>query len=228
LEQFEVAVTSFERAIKRNPDSETSLIYLASSYGHLGDLRKAEATIETANDLRATNSLPALILESKIIEGCSPITEGFDFPRFGPKRAQDRLRLGLSKIPALNWQYLISSSASGASGKTFDSAMGEWSSRAQTGAGGCTLTTLQLTFVDETKATFPSYANGRILFYAIDDQRKWEGYWVQDGDGCANKKDGSTYWGAVTFQFNDTYTKWKGEYDECGVGRKFPWNGVRQ
>ena len=37
LEQFEAAVTSFERAIKRNPDSETSLIYLASSYGHLGD-----------------------------------------------------------------------------------------------------------------------------------------------------------------------------------------------
>ena len=229
LEQFEAAVTSFERAIKRNPDSETSLIYLASSYGHLGNLRKAEATIETANNLRATNSLPALILESNIIEGCSPITDGFDFPRFGPKQAQDRLRLGLSKIPALDWQSLFIGSASGASGKTFDSAMGEWSSRAQDGGGGCILATMQMTIVDETKATYPSYANGRILFYAIDDQRKWEGYWVQDGaDYCADKKDGSGYWGAVTFRFNDTYTKWKGEYDECGVGRKFPWVGARQ
>jgi TolB-like protein/class 3 adenylate cyclase len=233
LEQFEAAVTSFERAIKRNPDSETSLIYLASSYGHLGNLRKAEATIETANDLRASNSLGALRLESnkrinKLIinvEGCSP--GEIDFPRFGPKQAQDRLRLGLSKIPALDSQFLITGSASGASGKTFDSAMGEWSSRAQ--ERDCTLNTIQMTIVDETKATYLSYGNGRILFYAIDDQRKWEGYWVQDGaDYCANKKDGSTYWGAVTFQFNDTYTKWKGEYDECGVGRKHLWHGVRQ
>jgi hypothetical protein len=86
-----------------------------------------------------------------------------------------------------------------------------------------------MTIVDETKATYPLYGNGRIFFYAIDDQRKWEGYWVQDGaDNCANKKDGSNHWGAVTFQFNDTYTEWKGEYDECGVGRKLPWDGVRQ
>jgi len=223
LEQFEVAVTSFERAIKRNPDSETSLIYLASSYGHLGNLRKAEATIETANDLRATNSLSALSLKSNI-EGCSG--GAIDFPRFGPKRAQDRLRLGLSKIPALDWQNLIIRSASDASAKTFDSAMGEWSTRAQ--EGDCYLTTIQLTIVDETKATY-LYANGRIFFYAIDNPHKWEGYWVQDGaDNCVNKKDGSNHWGAVTFQFNDTYTQWKGEYDQCGEGRKHSWDGVRQ
>jgi tetratricopeptide (TPR) repeat protein len=227
LEQFEEAVTTFERAIKLNPDSETSLIYLASSYGHLGNMRKADATIETANDLRATNSLSALTFESNIIDGCRPITDGFDFPRFGPKQAQDRLRLGLSKIPALDWQTLIAGPASGASGKTFDSAMGEWIVRMQ--GSDCDLVKVQMTIVDEKKATYPSYRNGRILFYAIDDQRKWEGYWVEEARGqCADKKDGSGYWGVVTFRFNDTYTQWKGEFDECGEGRKYPWDGFRQ
>jgi hypothetical protein len=88
----------------------------------------------------------------------------------------------------------------------------------------------QMTIVDEIKATY-TIGNGRIFFYAIDDQRKWEGYWVQDGIvgfDCTDKKDGSTYWGAVTFRFNDTYTQWKGEFDFCGEGRKYPWNGFRQ
>jgi tetratricopeptide (TPR) repeat protein len=107
LEQFEVAVTTFERAVKRNPDSETSLIYLASSYGHLGNMRKAEDTIETANDMRAKLGLGALSLERNSKGGWGPFTGEIDFPHFGPKPAQDRLRLGLSKIPALNWQYLI-------------------------------------------------------------------------------------------------------------------------
>ena len=228
LEQFEAAVTTFERAIKRNPDSETSLIYLASSHGHLGDLTKAEATIETANDLRAANALSALTLESNIIAGCHPITDGFDFPRFGPKRAQDRLRLGLSKIPALSWQALIIGSASGASGKTFDSAMGEWNIRVQ--GPDCILDIAEMTFVDEIKVTYtPSYREGRVFWYAIDDQRKWEGYWVEGARGnCADKKDGSTYWGVLTIRFNDTYTEWKGEFNICGEGRKYPWDGFRQ
>jgi len=159
LEQFEAALTSFERAIKRNPGSEASLIYLASSHGHLGDLGKAEATTETANDLRATNSLSALRLESNI-EGCS--RGEIDFPRFGPKQAQDRLRLGLSKIPALNWQYLNIGPASDASGKTFDSAAGEWSTSSQ--GSDCNLLKYQLTIADKTKAAYPSYRSGQILF----------------------------------------------------------------
>ena len=85
-----------------------------------------------------------------------------------------------------------------------------------------------LTIVDETKAIYPSFRNGRLLFYAIDDQRKWEGYWVEEINGpCADKKDGSTYWGVLTIRFNETYTQWKGEFDECGNGRKYPWNGFR-
>jgi adenylate cyclase len=229
LEQFETAATSFERAIKRNPNSETSLIYLASSYGHLGDLAKAEAIIETANDLRATNLQSTLTLESNIIAGCSPLKTGFNFRRFGPKKAQDRLRLGLSKIPALSWQALTIGSASGTSAKTFDSAMGEWSFRVQ--GPDCILEKYQMTLVDEIKMTYPPPSRmGRVFWYAKDDPRMWKGYWVEgDGTGnCSEEKDGSHFWGVLTIQFNESYTQWKGEFDICGEGRKFPWDGFRQ
>jgi hypothetical protein len=103
--------------------------------------------------------------------------------------------------------------------------MGEWSWRMQ--GPDCILNRGRLTFVDEIKVTYP-YSNGRIFFYAIDDQRKWEGYWVESGgDACADKKDGSTTWGVMTLQFNDIYTKWKGEWDYCGEDRKYPFNGFR-
>ena len=225
LEHFEAAATNFERAIKRNPDNEMSLIYLASSYGHIGDLIKAEAAIQRTNALRAENSEDALRLESNMIGGCPPIPDGFDFPSFGPEQVQERLRLGLSGIPALNWQNMKAGSA-GASGKTFDSAMGEWITVFQ--GSDCDLVKTQFVIVDETKAITPSYRNGRILFYAIDDQRTWEGYWVDEIAGsCAEKKDGSTYWGRLTIRFNEAYTEWKGVMDECGIGRKYPWDGFR-
>ncbi len=57
VENYEAAVATFERAVKRNPENEKPLIYLASSYGHLSRMREAEDTIETANDLRATFGL---------------------------------------------------------------------------------------------------------------------------------------------------------------------------
>lgn len=105
--------------------------------------------------------------------------------------------------------------------------MGEWITIFQ--GSDCYLVKTQLIIVDETKAILPSYRNGRILFYAIDDQRKWEGYWIDEIDGhCADKKDGSTYWGVLTIRFDEAYTEWKGEFDECGEGRKYPWDGLRQ
>ena len=54
MENYEEALITFERAVKRNPKSEMSLIYIASIYGHLGRMREAEDTIETTNELRAT------------------------------------------------------------------------------------------------------------------------------------------------------------------------------
>jgi TolB-like protein/class 3 adenylate cyclase/Flp pilus assembly protein TadD/rhodanese-related sulfurtransferase len=109
VENYEAAVATFERAVKRNPENEKPLIYLASSYGHLSRMREAEDTIETANDLRATFGLGALSLErvDPTTSGFSPFTGEIDFASFGTKPAQARLRAGLSDIPALTWQYLI-------------------------------------------------------------------------------------------------------------------------
>jgi len=46
MEQFEEAATSFERALKRNPENYWVLFYLAAAYGHLGRKQEATAAIE--------------------------------------------------------------------------------------------------------------------------------------------------------------------------------------
>ena len=86
-----------------------------------------------------------------------------------------------------------------------------------------------LKIIDDTRVTY-GYTNGRIFFYSIDKQGKWEGYWVEDSGSkaCINElKDGSRHWGKVIFQFNDSYTKFKGTWDYCGEGKKTPWEGFR-
>lgn len=107
MEQFDEAVTTFERAVKRNPDAEIPLVYLASAYAHLGRLTEAESTIEAANDLRAEHGRGDLGLEPKGAGGYSPFTGEIEFGRFGGEAAQKLLRAGLSVIPALSWQYLM-------------------------------------------------------------------------------------------------------------------------
>ena len=69
-------------------------------------MREAEDTIETANDLRTNFGLGALSLENAVYGG-GPFTGEIDFPSFGAIPAQERLRSGLSNVPALTWQYLI-------------------------------------------------------------------------------------------------------------------------
>jgi TolB-like protein/class 3 adenylate cyclase/rhodanese-related sulfurtransferase len=114
MENYEEALITFERAVKRNPESEMSLIYLASTYGHLGKMREAEDTIETTNELRATSGgLGALSLESVVSSGFSAFRGKIDWQSFGTKAAQERLRAGLSDIPALTWQYLLKFYGSG-------------------------------------------------------------------------------------------------------------------
>ena len=108
MENYEEALSTLKRAVERNPESEMSLIYIASIYGHLGRMREAEDTIETTNELRATlGGLGALTLESTISSGFSAFRGKIDFHSFGSKAARERLRTGLSDIPALTWQYLI-------------------------------------------------------------------------------------------------------------------------
>ena len=83
------------------------MIYLAASYGHLGRIKHADDTIETANDLRAKLGMGDLSLERKSDHWTSPFKGEIDFTRFGRKQAQERVRVGLTEIPALTWQYLI-------------------------------------------------------------------------------------------------------------------------
>ena len=104
--------------------------------------------------------------------------------------------------------------------------MGEWRYEFQRPSGQWAHG--KMTIIDETKATY-GFDNGRILFYAVDDQGKWEGYWVQNtgGSGCGIEKDGSVFWGKTIFQFNETYSSFKGTSDNCGEGIKGYWNGAR-
>jgi hypothetical protein len=122
---------------------------------------------------------------------------------------------------------LIISCATGPSGKSFDSALGEWKTKTVQSSGR--VTSDRMTIIDETKATY-GFGEGRIFFYAVDDQGKWEGYWVEsDGSNmsCTETKDGSNIWGVVVFQFNDSYSSFSGDWDACGQGKKSSWNGYR-
>jgi hypothetical protein len=105
-------------------------------------------------------------------------------------------------------------------GETFDSPLGDWTSKYETNSGWSEPG--PLTIIDKKKATYP-FRNGRILFYATDDPYRWEGIWVQDSSmvaNCETKKDGSIHWGVYTFQFNEDYTKFDATWDSCGEGKK--------
>jgi TolB-like protein/rhodanese-related sulfurtransferase len=108
MKQYEKAAEIFERAAKLNPDNEMPLIYLASSYGHLGRIDDADDAIETANALRNTIGLGELsIRPSHRFSGYPTDKWDLNFKRFGTKATQDHLRAGLTDIPALQWQYLL-------------------------------------------------------------------------------------------------------------------------
>jgi tetratricopeptide (TPR) repeat protein len=107
LEQFKEAAATFERAVKRNVDDDFLWIYLASSYGHLGRIKDADDAIESANDLRAKRGEDFLNLEGKADKTEWHFMSGIDFSRSGEKQAQERLRAGLTEIPALTWQHLV-------------------------------------------------------------------------------------------------------------------------
>jgi rhodanese-related sulfurtransferase len=104
MEQFKEAAATFERAVKRNVDDDIPWIYLASSYGHLGRIKDADDAIESANDLRAKRGESFLNMENN--EESHFLGE-IGFHRFGGKQARERVRAGLTKIPALTWQNLV-------------------------------------------------------------------------------------------------------------------------
>jgi TolB-like protein/class 3 adenylate cyclase/rhodanese-related sulfurtransferase len=109
LEDFEDAAVTFERAVKRNPDNEIPFIYLASAYGHLDRIDDADDVIGEANKLRNLMGLRELTLRDAATYAYNPNPSyrQIDFARFGSKPVQDRVRAGLTDIPELKWQYLI-------------------------------------------------------------------------------------------------------------------------
>ncbi len=119
MERFKEAAATFERAVKRNPNNGLPSIYLAASYGHLGRIKDADDAIETANDLRAKLGMGDQSLERKSDQWYSPFQGEIDFTRFGRKQAQERVRVGLTEIPALTWQYLVTPHPVLAVGKTW-------------------------------------------------------------------------------------------------------------
>jgi tetratricopeptide (TPR) repeat protein len=108
MEKFEEAAAIFERAVKRNPESEVPLIYLASAYGHLGRVEEADNAIDNANNLRNLVGLTGLWLrEAQAWAYDDMYGLRIDFHRFGSRPVQDLLRAGLTDIPSLKWHYLV-------------------------------------------------------------------------------------------------------------------------
>ena len=123
--------------------------------------------------------------------------------------------------------FLVQGCANPVMDQTFDSPDGEWRTGIQYSAGRMSLGTM--TFAGSKKATY-TYRNGRVLFNETDSSGKWKGHWVEDtwsGAICAEEKDGSKSWGEMVYQFNDTYTRFKGTYNICGTGLKNAWEGTR-
>jgi TolB-like protein/rhodanese-related sulfurtransferase len=120
LEQYEDAAMTFKRAVKRNPDSVLPLVYLASSHGHLGRIKDADNAIEAANDIQAKLGMGDLTLERMPDTYTdTPFRGEIDFPRFGGRLAQERVRAGLSDIPAVTWQYRVTTHTILGSGNTW-------------------------------------------------------------------------------------------------------------
>ena len=108
LDDFKSAALTFERAVKRNPDNEVPYIYLAAALGHLGRIDEADDVIEAVNDLRDTIGLAEISLRPSRNFSVEPSEAAeLELARYGSQAVQDRLRQGLSMVPALKWQYLV-------------------------------------------------------------------------------------------------------------------------
>ena len=117
--------------------------------------------------------------------------------------------------------------ATGPSGESFDSPIGKWSEQWESPGG---TNTSRLTIFDETSGKYSPPYDSRVEFHAIDRQRTWKGIWMNDGPGsnsCNEEKGGSKNWGETLYQFNETYNRYKGNWDFCGEGPKYATSGVR-
>jgi len=104
MEHYEAAAATFEHAVKRNVDDYFLWIYLASSYGHLGRIKDAEDAIGSANQIRAMRGESFLVLERDLEMAHNG---RIDYTRVGERQVRERVNAGLTNIPALTWQNLV-------------------------------------------------------------------------------------------------------------------------
>ena len=129
------------------------------------------------------------------------------------------------------------SAPTSSSGTVYDSPIGKWTEHYEfvmgevtVGAGHSTTKTTRFTIFDETSG---KYDETRVEFYALEEPRRWKGYWIGGGSGwtkyflCDEQKGGSDYWGETVFEFNETFNQYTGYWDRCGEGGKFAIRGVR-
>lgn len=121
---------------------------------------------------------------------------------------------------------LVNGVAMSQSEASFDSPVGEWIGEYESMRGKWKKDTT--TIESESLATITN-PDGRVYFYSVNEQGRWEGIWVEDSAAdCMEKKHGSNTWGVSVFQFNDSYTEYEGTWDMCGKGKKYKQKGVRK
>lgn len=132
-----------------------------------------------------------------------------------------------NRISILLTLTALTGCASGPSGEAFDSPVGLWTERFE--MVNASTHTAQVHIVDENHATYTSPHPGRIEFYAVDEQGRWKGYWInQTGRyACAEEKNGSRYWGESIYRFNQTFNRYTGTWDVCGEGPNYALEGYR-
>jgi TolB-like protein/rhodanese-related sulfurtransferase len=108
MERFDDAAATFKRAVKRNIGNDLPGIYLAATYGHMGRIRDGDSAIEAANELRNQAGMVDVSLREL------PYHRKSDFHRFGGRSEQERVRIGLSVLPALSWTALVTGRGAGA------------------------------------------------------------------------------------------------------------------
>jgi len=109
---------------------------------------------------------------------------------------------------------------------TYDSPVGDWVGEYETMKGG--LKKDSITIVDETTGK-DTLSGESTYFYSVDDQGRWEGYWVEAGGWrCVEKKHDSNMWGVSIYQFNEANNEYEGTWDMCGEGKKYKMTGVRK
>ena len=71
--------------------------------------------------------------------------------------------------------------------------------------------------------------NGRVIgqMSTSGSGATFSGVWVEGNSAhkCSSKKDGSAFWGNVSFSFNPAYDGFTGSWDYCGEGGGGSWKG---